>query len=63
VLAAGHGLGDLGGDVGVVPAVAVAEVPDLVAVVAEVGGQALLEGGAGVVGADGDGRHGRASYW
>jgi hypothetical protein len=51
-----------GGDVGVVLAVAVAEVLDLVAVVAEVGGQALLEGGAGVVGADGDGRHGLVSY-
>jgi hypothetical protein len=51
-------LGDLGGDVGVVLAVAVAEVRDLVAAVPEVGGQALLQGGAGVVGTDGDGRYG-----
>jgi hypothetical protein len=43
VLTAGDRLGDLGGDVEVA---AVAVVVDLVAAIPEVGGQALLQGGA-----------------
>src|SRR5215218_1943331 len=59
VLAPGHGLGDLGGDVGIVEPVAVAVVPDLVALLAQVGGQVLLQRGAGLVGADRDRSHDR----